>query len=124
MCFSDKSTRGKNTAKAAKPKAQASKKACKTTDGKKSKYFGKPLKDEPEDISEDSMKEESLPESTVLKSTDCKMKQEKKENDNGSGESDEDEEWEEVEGMCVCVCAHVMLVYVRVRMCVFLSECD
>ncbi|MCI4380700.1 hypothetical protein PGIGA_G00243040 [Pangasianodon gigas] len=94
----DKGARAKNIAKAAKPakpRGQASKKARKPSDGKKSKYFSEPLKEEPEDIFEDSSM--SLPESSVLKSNDYKMKEEKKENDNESEESDEDEEWEEVE---------------------------
>ncbi|KAK3566481.1 hypothetical protein QTP86_034057 [Hemibagrus guttatus] len=89
----DKGTRAKTIAKTAKPRGQASKKARKPTDRKKSKYFSEPLKDEPEDIFEDSSI--PLPESDVVKSTENKIKEEKKENE--SEESDEDEDWEEVE---------------------------
>ncbi|GAA6106457.1 DNA repair protein complementing XP-C cells [Tachysurus ichikawai] len=88
----DKGTRAKNIAKSTKPRGQASKKAHKPTDGQKSIYFNEPLKEEPEDFEDSSM---SLPESSVLKSTDYKIKEEKKENE--SEESDEDEDWEEVE---------------------------
>ncbi|XP_046727726.1 DNA repair protein complementing XP-C cells isoform X3 [Silurus meridionalis] len=91
----DKVTRAKTIAKAVKPRGQASKNARKPSDGKKSKYFSEPLKEEPEDIFEDSSM--SLPESSVLKSNDSNIKEEKKENDNTSEESDEDEDWEEVE---------------------------
>ncbi|XP_017323869.1 DNA repair protein complementing XP-C cells isoform X1 [Ictalurus punctatus] len=87
----DKGTKAKNVAK---PRGQASKKAHKPTDEKKSKYFSEPFKEEPEDIFEDSSM--SLPESSVLKSSDYKMKEEKKESDIESDESD-DEDWEEVE---------------------------
>ncbi|XP_058246091.1 DNA repair protein complementing XP-C cells isoform X1 [Hemibagrus wyckioides] len=89
----DKGTRAKTIAKTAKPRGQASKKARKPAAGKKSKYFSEPLKDEPEDIFEDSST--SLPESSVVKNADNKIKEEKKENE--SEESDEDEDWEEVE---------------------------
>lgn len=101
MCSLDKGTRAKNIAKATKSRGQASKKVQKPSDGKKSKYFSEPLKEEPEDIFEDSST--SLPESCVLKSNDYKMKEEKKENYDESEESDEDEDWEEVEGGCVSV---------------------
>lgn len=102
MHFSDKVTRAKNVARANKPRGQTSTKTQKPSEAKKSKYFRKALKEEPEDVSEESSM--SLHESAVPKINDYEMKEEKKENDHGSEESDEDEEWEEVEGEFVYFC--------------------
>ncbi|TSO77710.1 DNA repair protein complementing XP-C cells [Bagarius yarrelli] len=93
----DKDTKAKNIPKATKTRSQAVRKANKPADEKKSKYFSEPLKEEPEDIFEDS--NTSVPVNSVLKSIDNKIKEEKKENDTESEESDEDEDWEEVEDL-------------------------
>ncbi|KAL7828760.1 hypothetical protein SRHO_G00323940 [Serrasalmus rhombeus] len=92
----ENTTGAKNVPKNSKPRGRASKKADEPSDGLTSKYFQvtKPVKEEPEDMSDSSEDVGvTFPECTT---PNDKMKEEKEEEDGESEESDEDE-WEEVE---------------------------